>query len=116
MRSSVPLDNTTHGKELKKLEKLKELNISLEEAEVRNSEVKPLALRLQVLRIQKFLPRQAAEPSEAVCLANHRRSSETLDLLYLSIAVRQKEIPPQATTPYKSYNPRSAQSPRSRLR
>ena len=64
-RSSVPLDNTTHGKELKKSEKLKEL--------------KPLALRRQKSRIQKFLPRQAAEPSESVCLANHRRSSVPLD-------------------------------------
>ena len=64
-RSSVPLDNTTHGKELKKSEKLKEL--------------KPLALRRQESRIQNFLPRQAAEPSESVCLANHRRSSVPLD-------------------------------------
>ena len=39
-RSSVPLDNTTHGKELKKSEKLKEL--------------KPLALRRQKLGIQKL--------------------------------------------------------------
>ena len=74
-RSSVPLDNTTHGKELKKSEKLKELALRRQKLGIK----KPLALRRQESRIQNFLPRQAAEPSEAVCLANHRRSSVPLD-------------------------------------
>ena len=77
-RSSVPLDNTTHGKELKKSEKLKELKpLALRRQKLGIK--KPLALRRQESRIQNFLPRQAAEPSESVCLANHRRSSVPLD-------------------------------------